>query len=167
MLYIVESKKQQKGILMNSGKYPLFPIFPNLILLRKKKILLLKRGPGASCLHGFWSCPAGRMEEGETPKETIIREAYEEIGLHLNPHLGVTLFVNAKHVLNHKERGRDLSLFFIATEFEGEPLNKEPTKCEAMEWFDIHNLPSPMITSVKFGVECYRQGHTYGEFYEN
>jgi 8-oxo-dGTP diphosphatase len=144
----------------------LFPIFPNLILLREKKVLLLKRGPEASCLQGLWSCPAGRMEQGETPKETIIREAYEELNLHINPHLGVSLFVNARHFLNPQEHFRDLSLFFVATEFDGEPINKEPTKCEIMEWFDLHALPSPMISSVKFGLECYRKGHSYGEFYE-
>lgn len=145
---------------------PLFPICPNLILLRDKKILLLKRGPGASSLQGLWSCPAGGMEPGETPKETIVREAFEEIGLHINPRLGVSLFVNAKHYLNPQERWRDLSLFFIATDFEGEPMNMEPTKCEMMKWFDLYDLPSPMISSVKYGLECYRQGVTYSEFYE-
>ena len=152
---------------MTARTLPLFPICPNLILLRDKKILLLKRGQGASCLQGLWSCPAGGMEPGETPKETIVREAFEEIGLHINPHLAVSLFVNAKHYLNLQERGRDLSLFFIATEFEGEPINMEPTKCETMEWFDLYDLPSPMISSIKYGLECYRQGHTYGAFYEH
>lgn len=151
---------------MTARTFPLFVLSPNLILLREKKVLLLKRGPGASCLQGLWSCLKGGMEQGETPKETIIRETYEEIGLHINPYLGVSLFVNAKYNLNPQERWKDLSLFFVTTEFEGEPINKEPGKCEAVAWFDLHDLPFPMIPSVKFGLECYRQGHTYGEFHE-
>lgn len=151
---------------MTTRIHPLFVLSPNLILLREKKILLLKKGPEVSSFHGLWACPSGGMEPGETPKETIIRETYEEIGLHVSPHLATSIFVNARNILNPQERWKDLSLFFVATEFKGEPINKEPGKCEAVAWFDLHDLPSSMIPSVKFGLECYRQGHTYGEFYE-
>lgn len=152
---------------MTARILPLFVLFPNLILLREKKILLLKRGPESSSFHGLWGCPSGGMEPGETPKETIIRETYEEIGLHINPHLATSIFVDARNILNPQERWKDLTLFFVATEIEGEPVNNEPNKCEAVAWFDLDNLPTSMIPSVKFGLECYRQGHTYGEFYEH
>ena len=32
---------------------------------------------------GQWALPGGRIDEGETPEETALREMREEIGLHL------------------------------------------------------------------------------------
>ncbi|GGV02513.1 hypothetical protein GCM10010211_82330 [Streptomyces albospinus] len=35
--------------------------------------------------------------------------------------------------------------FFEATEWDGEPVNKEPEKCLALEWFTVHDLPDDII----------------------
>lgn len=40
----------------------------------------IKRGE-ENFLAGFWDIPGGTVEQGETPKQTAIREAYEETGL--------------------------------------------------------------------------------------
>lgn len=45
------------------------------------RVLLIRRGrpPGA----GDWTLPGGKIEAGETPAETIVRELREETGLHV------------------------------------------------------------------------------------
>jgi 8-oxo-dGTP diphosphatase len=45
-----------------------------------KRILLAQRPPGKS-LAGLWEFPGGKVEPGERPEVTLIRELKEEIGV--------------------------------------------------------------------------------------
>lgn len=40
-----------------------------------------------------------------------------------------------------------VTLFVFIPEFEGEMECLEPEKCAGWEWFDLNDLPSPLITS--------------------
>lgn len=44
------------------------------------RVLLAQRPEGKS-MAGMWEFPGGKVEEGETPEQTIIREIDEELGL--------------------------------------------------------------------------------------
>ena len=44
------------------------------------RVLLAKRPAGKS-MPNLWEFPGGKMESGETPEETIIRELHEELGI--------------------------------------------------------------------------------------
>jgi 8-oxo-dGTP diphosphatase len=55
------------------------------IILKNKKILLIKRSNYTKVFPGTWSCPGGRGDEGETIKETVIREVKEEVNLDFKP----------------------------------------------------------------------------------
>ena len=44
------------------------------------RVLLAQRPPG-KMLAGLWEFPGGKVEPGETPEETIVREVREEIGV--------------------------------------------------------------------------------------
>ena len=44
------------------------------------RVLLAQRPEGKS-LAGLWEFPGGKVEPGETPEETIVREIHEEIGV--------------------------------------------------------------------------------------
>jgi 8-oxo-dGTP diphosphatase len=45
-----------------------------------KRVLLAQRPPGKS-LAGLWEFPGGKVEPGERPEVTLIRELKEEIGI--------------------------------------------------------------------------------------
>lgn len=45
------------------------------------KFLIVKRSDYARGDNGKWELPGGRMEFGETPEHTLIRELQEEVGL--------------------------------------------------------------------------------------
>jgi len=46
-----------------------------------KRVLIAQRPPGKS-LAGLWEFPGGKVEPGERPEATLIRELHEEIGHH-------------------------------------------------------------------------------------
>ena len=56
----------------------------------KGEILLYKRDnkPGIP-FPGYWDLIGGHIEEGETPKEALVREIKEELGIEIN---GITFF---------------------------------------------------------------------------
>jgi 8-oxo-dGTP pyrophosphatase MutT (NUDIX family) len=48
-------------------------------------LLLTRRAAGLRNHAGQWAFPGGRMEDGERPEETALRELREEVGLGLDP----------------------------------------------------------------------------------
>lgn len=84
---------------------PIAPTFPDarasavLIALadggQGAEVLLTRRSRALRNHKGEMSFPGGRMDPGETPEETALREAHEEVGL--DPSL-VTLFAELDHL---------------------------------------------------------------------
>ena len=54
---------------------------------------------------GSWSLPAGAIDPGEGPAQAVVREAYEETGLHVVPEKVAGVFGGEGFRHNLSERG--------------------------------------------------------------
>jgi 8-oxo-dGTP diphosphatase len=110
-----------------------------IMIVRDKKVLLGKREKDCETTIGEYAFPGGRMEFGENPSQTIIRELFEETGLIIiQEDLIFLRYVNEYFPQVGKHY---VSLVFMGTHPVGEPMAKEKTKCKEWEWFDPDNIP--------------------------
>ncbi|PNV30890.1 DNA mismatch repair protein MutT [Streptomyces sp. DH-12] len=119
---------------------PAQPTIDTHVLLRDgEKILLSQRGGPYG--YGRWHLPSGKLDQGEPLTVGAARELFEETGVRTDP-----AQLRLLHVVHHQEGGFErIGFFFSATEWEGTPVNKEPAKCLALEWFADHDLPEDII----------------------
>lgn len=104
---------------------------------------------------GLWGTVGGHLEYGETPEQTIEREALEELGIKITnlKHLCTASFtIEGKHYI-------DIS--FTAEIAAGEPTPLEPDKIEVVEWFDLDHPPKNLFPPVLFCLEARRTGVNY------
>lgn len=141
-------------------------IVPHLILTKDDKILLSRRSGIQKFWANHWHCVTGSIEEDESPKKAIIREAFEEIGIMLKDvSLITTIDLKQPDWLTPEKPFHSLELFFHANLPENQtPVNKEPLKQDSLEWFCLETLPSPLTASTKCGLENYIRNIHYGEF---
>jgi 8-oxo-dGTP diphosphatase len=50
------------------------------IIIEDGRVLLTQRKPGTH-LEGLWELPGGKVEEGEDPRDALVRELREELGI--------------------------------------------------------------------------------------
>jgi len=58
----------------------LVPSVTGLVFDDDGRILLVRHSNG-----GVWVAPGGAIDPGETPQDAVVREVWEETGLHVNP----------------------------------------------------------------------------------
>lgn len=75
--------------------------------------LLGQRGPG-TFYPGYWEFPGGKVEPGETPRDAIVRELHEELGIEV---LAATPWIVREHVYEHAHVRLH---FFRVTQWRGE-----------------------------------------------
>ena len=57
------------------------PLVVACALVDTDKRVLIAQRPEGKPLAGLWEFPGGKVEPGERPEETLIRELHEEIGI--------------------------------------------------------------------------------------
>lgn len=101
-------------------------------IIHNGQILLLQRNRPPHV--GLWSAPGGKMEHGESPQETVIREIYEETGLTIyNPVLrALQTSIDVYYPVHW------MLYIFVATAFTGQVINSTEG---TLQWHTIDAVP--------------------------
>ena len=113
------------------------------VLLRRADgmILLLERA-GTGYADGQLCPPSGHLEAGESVADCAVREAAEETGVVVDP--ADLAFTHVVHHRNPEGQGR-IGVFFTATRWAGEAVNREPHKCARLCWADPASPPAHTV----------------------
>ncbi|MCC6919100.1 MAG: (deoxy)nucleoside triphosphate pyrophosphohydrolase [Alphaproteobacteria bacterium] len=102
------------------------------------RVLLAQRPPGKT-LAGLWEFPGGKVEPGETPEETLVRELREEIGIETKTAcLAPLTFASHTYETFHL-----LMPLYVCRRYEG---IARPLEGQALKWVrprDMRDYPMP------------------------
>ncbi len=107
-----------------------------VILDKKDRILLLKRGQNIRNEPGTWVIPGGEVEYNEKIEKTVLREVKEEIGVRVKI-LGLLGVADQVMV---KEKQHWISSIFLCKIVSSQPKIMEPEKCEDLDWFELNKV---------------------------
>lgn len=136
------------------------PYLAAYIIFRKNdKIAFLLRS-NTPWMNGYYSLPAGKVEEDEAATATAIREAEEEVGVKIHKQ-------DLKPILTVHRRSGDsdwLDVIFEADKWQGELRNAEPDTHGELAWFNPNNLPENTIDYISFYIKQIAAGKQYAEY---
>lgn len=87
-----------------------------------------------------WACPAGHIEENETPEEAMIREVKEEVNIGAKKYDLILHEFIADNVCKRGVKGHDFFVYEI-TNWDGEMKNN--TESKGVKWMgkeDVQNI---------------------------
>ncbi|TPP06934.1 8-oxo-dGTP diphosphatase MutT [Rhizobium glycinendophyticum] len=111
---------------MSDKKKPILLVAACALVDTDNRILLAQRPEGKS-LAGLWEFPGGKVEAGETPEETLVRELNEELGIVTK----VACLAPLTFASHTYESFHLLMPLYICRRYEGIPQGREG---QAIKW---------------------------------
>ena len=132
--YIKATKKAERNKIVPSAY---------LILKKDNKFLLyLRQNSGFE--DGNYGLVAGHIEYGESAKQAIIREAYEEANIII-----AEKDLQFAHVSCRRSERENIDVFFKCKKWYGEIANNEPHKCAELKFFAINEFPKNVVKYIR------------------
>jgi mutator protein MutT len=107
------------------------------VVWRDGRLLLTQRPPGGP-LGEQWEFPGGKIEDGETPEQALVREIREE--LHVGARAGEVIAVDV-HRYPH---GLEVEIWFIACELDEGELARGPG-IHDLRWWNLDALDPAIV----------------------
>lgn len=123
---------------MSDVKKPILLVAACALVDADNRILLARRPEGKS-LAGLWEFPGGKVEAGETPEETLVRELEEELGIKTK----VACLAPLSFASHTYETFHLLMPLYICRRYEGIPQGREG---QAIKWVKakaLRDYPMP------------------------
>jgi 8-oxo-dGTP diphosphatase len=95
--------------------------------------VLIAQRPEGKQLAGLWEFPGGKMEPGETPEETLVRELKEELGIETK----VACLAPLTFASHSYETFNLLMPLYVCRRFWGIP---RPLDAQALKWVKPNKL---------------------------
>lgn len=97
-----------------------------------RRVLIAQR-PAGKAMAGLWEFPGGKVEAGETPEDTVIRELYEELSVTVSkPCLAPLTFASHDYKEFHL-----LMPLFVCRRWDGTPV---PREAQQLKWVRANRL---------------------------
>ncbi|MGM3174534.1 8-oxo-dGTP diphosphatase MutT [Dickeya lacustris] len=121
------------------------------IIRNPQQAFFIARRPEGVHMAGKWEFPGGKVEEGETPEQALVRELHEEVGIDVvsaQPLESKTFSAGDRIITLH---------FFLVEQWHGEPYGREG---QASRWLRADELDenafppanAEMIKRLKAGI---------------
>lgn len=89
-----------------------------------------------------WSLPAGAIELGEAPAEAVVREVWEETGLHVVPEKLLGIFGGREFRYQYPNGHKvEYNVFVFSCRAVGGDLNPIDTETAELKYFSVENMP--------------------------
>ena len=142
---------------INSNKKEREKFLSSVYMIIKNELgeVLLQRRKGTNLWSGFLALPAGHIDKGEDAYEALIREAKEELGIHIKVEDIENVFV-----VNRKNESLEpyFDIYFEINKYEGLIEIKEPDKCSELIWIHPNEFPNDMIEFEKEAIKKNERG---------
>lgn len=125
-----------------------------IMMVKDSKVLLGERGEDCQTARNLYAYPGGRMDYGDTPEQSAVREVLEETGMIIEEKDLEFLRICPEYF--PEDNRHYVSLVFLCKKFKGEPELKEPDKCKGWEWFSPDELPENTFWAVRESIEMFR-----------
>ncbi len=102
------------------------------------RILLAQRPQGKS-LAGLWEFPGGKVEQGETPEETLVRELDEELGITTK----IACLAPLTFASHTYEAFHLLMPLYVCRRYEGIPHGREGQNVKWVKPQSLRDYPMP------------------------
>ncbi len=139
-------------------RQPEFYLASYLLLKKGNQVLLLRRfktGWG----DGMYTLPSGHVEGTETARDTMKREAKEEVGIEIDLKDLKVVHIQQRNASDRKY----VDFYLIAEKWKGEPKNNEPEKSDDVRWFDIDKIPTNTLEFITIVIKKIGNNEFYSE----
>ncbi len=89
----------------------------------------------------LWLPTGGHVEPDEHPRNTVIRELFEELGVHAAEEVGSPVMITCTETVGVTAGHTDVSLWYLVRGRRHQPLNFDADEFDSIRWFSYDSIP--------------------------